>query len=393
MAVRLLPRVRLPLLYAGLYLLIVASAARVPSELSFSDAVPVEVGIGLFTCIAIARDSGWTPLSRRPVLYLSLQTAIATALLAVEPGVDTLALLYVVLSLQAVLLLPQTRGYLWLLGLSLLTVAIFLAFYDAVDALPYIFTYCAAYIFTGVLATAVVESDAARATSEALLAELREKEAALRELAVIEERNRLAREIHDTLAQGFTGIVLQLEAAEGSIDDAPKEAAGRLAQAKALARESLQEARRSVWNLLPQALEDRTVEEALRDEVRRFAAEGQERTSFNVRGERAHLGAGVQTALLRVCQESLTNVRKHAAATEVGVTLSYEGESVRLLVLDNGVGIDSSARRRGRSDRGRGVAGMQERAQILGGRFLAEKTDAGGTRVLIEIPLVEVEAS
>jgi signal transduction histidine kinase len=392
MTVRLLPRVRLSLLYGGLYLLIVASAARVPSELSFSDTVPIEVGIGLFACIAIARDSRWTALSRQPVLYLSVQTVIATTLLVVEPDVDTLALLYVVLSLQAVLLLPQTRGYFWLLGLGLLTVAIFFAFYDPEDAVPYIFTYCAAYIFTGVLATAVVESEAARTRTEALLAELREKEAALRELAVSEERNRLAREIHDTLAQGFTGIVLQLEAAEGSIEDAPEEAAGRLARAKSLARESLQEARRSVWNLLPRALEDRTVEEALRGEVRRFAAEGQERTSFNVRGERTHLAAEVQTALLRVCQESLTNVRKHAAATEVSVTLSYEGDSVRLQVLDNGVGIDSGTGRAGGSDHGRGLAGMAERAQILGGTFLAEQVQSGGTRVFIEIPLAGVEA-
>jgi signal transduction histidine kinase len=327
------------------------------------------------------------------VLYLGLQTAIATTLLGIEPGVDTLALLYVVLSLQAVLLLPQTRGYLWLLGLSLLTVAIFFAFYDPEDAIPYVFTYCAAYIFTGVLATAVVESEVARATSERLLAELREREATQRELAVSEERNRLAREIHDTLAQGLTGIVLQLEAAEQSIGDAPEEAASRLARAKSLARESLQEARRSVWNLVPRALEEQTIEDALRDAVRRFAAEGQERTSFSVRGERTHLAPEVQTALLRVCQESLTNVRKHAAATEVSVTLSYESECVRLQVLDNGIGIQSGAVRENHADRGRGLVGMEERAQNLGGRFLAEETEAGGTRVLVEIPLAGVGAT
>jgi signal transduction histidine kinase len=392
MALRLLPRVRLPLLYGGIYLLIIAAAARVPSEISFSDAVVVEAGIGLFACIAIARDSGRTALSRRPVLYLSLQTVIATTLLGIEPDVDTLALLYVVLSLQAVLFLPQARGYFWLLGLSLLTVAVFFAFYDPEDAIPYIFTYCAAYMFTGVLATAVVEAAAARARSEGLLAELREKEAAQRELAVSEERNRLAREIHDTLAQGFTGIVLQLEAAEESIEDSPQEAAARLARAKSLARESLQEARHSVWNLLPQALEQHTVEEALRNEVRRFAAEGQQRTSFSVRGDRMHLAPEVQTALLRVCQESLTNVRKHAAASEVRVTLSYQVDSVRLQVLDNGVGIASSAGRLDGSDRGRGLAGMEERALILGGSFLAEETESGGTRVLVEIPLAGVEA-
>ena len=388
---RLLPKARHPLIYAGFYLMVAAVVVRVFDRLSFtSEAAAVVAGVGLFACIAAARDSGRFVPSRRPLLYLGLQTAIATALLSIEPSLDFLALLFVLLSLQAVLLLPDPTRYLWLVALSLLTAVIFFTNYDPDEALAFTLTYCGAYIFFGLLAKAVVDSEAARKTSERLLTELREKEARLRELAVSEERNRLAREMHDTLAQGFTGIVLQLEAAEQSIEDAPQEAASRLARAKSLARESLQEARRSVWNLLPQALEERSVEEALRDEVRRFASEGQERTSFNVRGQRTSLAAPVQTALLRVCQESLTNVRKHAAATEVSVTLSYESDSVLVQILDNGVGISSSA---GLTDgSGRGLAGMKERAQILGGRFLAEETEAGGTRVLVEIPLAEAEA-
>ncbi len=106
-----------------------------------------------------------------------------------------------------------------------------------------------------------------------------------RELAVLEERNRMAREIHDTLAQGFTGIVVQLEAAEQALDDRPDEVPDHLSRAKNLGRESLQEARRSVWDLLPQALEGRALDDALENEVHRFDAERQERATFTVSGD------------------------------------------------------------------------------------------------------------
>ena len=88
-----------------------------------------------------------------------------------------------------------------------------------------------------------------------------------RDLTVLEERNRMAREIHDTLAQGFTGIVLQLEAAEQALNESPAEVQDHLARAKNLGRESLQEARRSVWGLVPKALDQRSLEDALEDEV------------------------------------------------------------------------------------------------------------------------------
>ena len=95
------------------------------------------------------------------------------------------------------------------------------------------------------------------------ITELKQAEEALRDLAVLEERNRMAREIHDTLAQGFTGIVLQLEAGEQALEQSPADVTDHIARAKGLARESLQEARRSVWNLLPQALEERPLDGAL----------------------------------------------------------------------------------------------------------------------------------
>ena len=126
-----------------------------------------------------------------------------------------------------------------------------------------------------------------------------------RDLAVLEERNRMAREIHDTLAQGFTGIFLQLEAAEQAWDESPPEVPDHLGRAKNLAKESLQEARRSVWNLVPRALEQLPVSDALRDEVEQFNSAHPEKAHFSVSGEKRELPSDVQTVLLRISQESL----------------------------------------------------------------------------------------
>ena len=113
-----------------------------------------------------------------------------------------------------------------------------------------------------------------------------------RDLAVLGERNRMAREIHDTMAQGFTGIVLQMEAGEQAFDESPTEVKGHLEKAKNLARECLQEARRSVWNLLPKLLEQRPLDAALEEAVQQFGAEGQETARFELSGERRELPVG-----------------------------------------------------------------------------------------------------
>ena len=209
------------------------------------------------------------------------------------------------------------------------------------------------------------------------------------ELAVLEERTRMAREMHDTLAQGFTGIVLQLEAAEQAAEGDPsaiEELHEHLERAKTLARESLQEARRSVWDLMPRALEEQSLDSALATEVREFDRDGHERASFAVRGRSRELPAAVQTALLRISQESLTNVRRHAAATRVDVELRYEVDCVRLVVRDGGAGFDiGAARARGRGG-GFGLSGMEQRISQLGGRLELDATLGEGTAVEATIP-------
>ena len=208
----------------------------------------------------------------------------------------------------------------------------------------------------------------------------------MRELAVVEERNRMAREIHDTLAQGFTGIVLQLEAAEQEMDKSPTQVRDHLSRAKKLGRESLQEARRSVWGLLPKALEQRSLDAAIEQAADSWTTDGPENVTISLSGGKRELPSDAQTTLLRICQESLTNIRRHAGATEVKVDLKFYPEAVSLGVQDNGKGFDFKQAKSMGTQGGFGLAGMEERARLLDGTFTVKSQNGKGTLVEVRIP-------
>jgi signal transduction histidine kinase/HAMP domain-containing protein len=204
-----------------------------------------------------------------------------------------------------------------------------------------------------------------------------------RDLAILDERNRMAREIHDTLAQGFTGIVLQLEAAEQGLQEAPESAPSHIDRAKKLARDSLNEARRSVWALRPGALEKRDLVDSLRRETASLRGEGKVDAEFRVSGTIGRLPSEVEDALLRICQESLTNIRRHAAASRAEVELSFTNDSVTLRVRDDGAGFDPSLPHEGTF----GLIGMSERAHQCGGSTLVSSEPGNGTLVQVTIPI------
>lgn len=210
-----------------------------------------------------------------------------------------------------------------------------------------------------------------------------------RDLAVLEERNRMAREIHDTLAQGFTGVIMQLEAGEQALESRlESEAAEHLERAKALAKDSLQEARRTVWDLLPRALEDqRHLEDALRTEVEQLSSAGQEKVSFATSGVKRELPTQVQTALLRICQEALINVRKHASAANVDVRLDYTGHQVGLMVVDDGVGFNINSAREMSASGGFGMTAMRQRANGINGVFEVMSEVGHGTSISARAPI------
>ncbi|MBC8275989.1 MAG: GAF domain-containing protein [Chloroflexi bacterium] len=207
-----------------------------------------------------------------------------------------------------------------------------------------------------------------------------------RQIAVMEERNRMAREIHDTLAQGFSGIILQLEAAEQALGEDSSAAERHLNQARSLARRSLAEARRSVWNLRPQALEQLPLVEAIKQEVDKFRQSIGVNVGFSISGIRRDLPPEIEAGLLRIFQESMTNVRRHAKATEVEVSLTFDESAVGLNIRDNGVGFRPRTADAEKKRDTFGLISMRERARGLGGTFEVQSRRGKGTLVRVVIP-------
>ncbi len=204
-----------------------------------------------------------------------------------------------------------------------------------------------------------------------------------RDMAVLEERNRMAREIHDTLAQGFTGIVLQLEAAEQALDEDAPLAQEHLSRARSLARESLNEARRSVWALRPLALEQLSLEAVLRQETESFTRDSGMKVTVSIAGESRTQPPDIQSTLLRISQEALANIRKHAGATGVDVHLAFEEDTVRFSVRDNGCGFDTETP----VESGFGLISMRERVRLLGGTLTVQSEIGRGTLIEATLPL------
>jgi signal transduction histidine kinase len=201
-----------------------------------------------------------------------------------------------------------------------------------------------------------------------------------REAGVAAERTRLAAEIHDTLAQGFTSIVTLVQAAESELDGDREKARRHLVLAARAARENLGEARALVADLMPSALGTGSLDEAIRRQLERLAEETPIRATYRVEGESARLPTVLEVVLLRAVQESLTNVRKHSGASEVSICLRVNGSSAVLKVADDGSGFDPE-----RPSDGFGLLGMRSRAGQVGGS-LSVHSGISGTTVQVEVP-------
>jgi signal transduction histidine kinase len=232
-----------------------------------------------------------------------------------------------------------------------------------------------------------IELAQALANQAMLTIQLMRLSARSREAAVVAERNRMARDIHDTLAQGFTGVIVQLEAAEDAMAQGlTKEMASHLEQAGDVARESLKEARRSVQALRPLALEDKNLCDALEDMLRKMTAGTALQAEFIVEGEARTRPLDWDENLLRIGQEVLTNALRHAQATRFSVKLIFDTAQIRLELRDNGRGFDA-----GRRHDGFGLTGIRERVEKMGGQLAMQSARGSGTALSIVLPLAEVE--
>jgi len=257
---------------------------------------------------------------------------------------------------------------------------------------PVTLQYMMAFIFVVLYTLAGVRERGAHIETERLAAELREANRQLREyaaqveeLATVQERNRLAREIHDGLGHYLTGINMQIQAGRAVLDHDRDVALDALHKAQALAQEGLTEVRRSVAALRASPLDNQSLPQAIEALVNECRAAGIA-TGFTVRGEAASGGEAldlppqVELALYRAAQEGMTNMRKYAQASSAEVVLDYQDqERVRLTVSDTGVGTNDPTG-------GYGLVGIRERVQMLGGTMHIQTAPGEGFSLKVEVP-------
>ncbi len=224
--------------------------------------------------------------------------------------------------------------------------------------------------------------------NEALRAEVAERKRAeqAQRLAALEERNRIARDIHDTLAQTFTGILMQLEAATRFLDTRPEQTRSCIARAHELSREGLMEARRSITALHPEAARHGDLSAALARIAERMTAGTPVGADVQTHGVPYALPPERRVDLLRIGQEALTNALRHAQAGAVMISVTYEPHQVTLRVRDDGRGFDP---RHPAGGDGLGLIGMRQRAERIGGRLAIASRPGGGAEVAVVVPIAD----
>jgi signal transduction histidine kinase len=213
--------------------------------------------------------------------------------------------------------------------------------------------------------------------------------------ATLAERNRLARELHDTIAQGLTAVTMQLEAAQRSFERDPTRARARLGRAHELAREALDDVRRSVWTLAAPLVDGQALSLALDELTQRFAERTGIAASYHHDGPIPSLGHTAATQVLRIVQEALQNIEKHARATQVCVESSLDTDELRVQVRDDGVGFEPGAAHTRPNTNGNehsasgrfGLLSLHERARLSGGVLQIESAPDAGTRIAVIIPI------
>lgn len=237
-------------------------------------------------------------------------------------------------------------------------------------------------ILLGLWITGVIRESDKRAVLIAELERTRaELAAAEHERGTLSERERLAHEIHDTLAQGFASIIALAQAAEAAVDTHPEAARDRILLVERTARDNLAEARALVTGLTPVGLDGATLVEAVQRLVNRFEREAGVSAELRVSGTPRNLGSAAEVVLLRAAQEALTNVRRHAHADRVRVHLDYRPDAATLEVVDDGLGFETD-----RID-GFGLRGMRARVEQAGGELEVTAGPGQGTTLRLHVPV------
>lgn len=344
-------------------------------------AVLVALGLGgWFWAVLGIRPRAWHE-PRRVLLFWAGTAALATVLAGLHP-------VFVLVLYGLVPLLFATLGWAGLPGVVALAALLGWrsgVWSDGSEAVLNLVVVAGLSLGIAVVLDAVETQSRRRRDA---LAELTVTRAELADTArragVLEERERLARDLHDTVAQSLTSIVAHVEAAQQAFDDRPENTRHHLDVVRDAAREGLAEARRAVAALRPDLLDGQPLRAALERRTDRWSAATGILAAVYVTGAPVPLHPETETTLLRAAEEALANVAKHARATRVTLTLSWLDDTVSLDVDDDGVGFADVPRPREQG--GFGLAGLQERLAAVGGRLEVESAPGEGTTVMAQVP-------
>jgi len=328
-------------------------------------------------------------------VYFALQTGLVVALSLLPPRVDYFVILYIPLSIDAMSLFSQRVAFQWIGVFCLATVGVLTYTFGWQYALPFFLMYAAAYLFFASYAAITRRAEEGREASQALLAqlqathrELQDYAAQVEELTAAEERNRLARELHDSVTQTIFSLTLTAQAARMLLDRDVARAAEQLDRVQELAQDALAEMRSLIGQLRPKTVAEQGLVPALRAHISERKSRAGLNVVLHVEGEK-RLPIETEEQLFRIVQEALNNVVKHAHTDRAQVTLDWEDAQVSLVVEDHGAGFDLTCI--GADASHLGLVGMGERAKALGGTLEIESQPGAGTRITVRVPLIKAE--
>lgn len=370
--------------YAALLVLVVVFATLIEDLSAGRRAVVLALlAVGAVAYALIGAPAlGRFELRPRGRLYAAIALPLAVTTFAIYPTASLL-LFAVYAQIWALLEYREAVAAAVLLtgGLAVVSVAV-LDVPGPVAALQAVLSLTAC-VLLGTWITRIIVQSGQRAD---VIAELQRTRAELSRVShdagVLAERERLAREIHDTLTQGFTSVLMLVDLAESEMDTNPGAARRRLVVARETARQNLGEARSLVAALTPVDLQTAPLPQAVGRLVDRFGGETGLPATVEVAGEPRQLPANHEVVLLRAAQEALANVRRHAGRCAVTVGLRYAGDGTELTVADDGAGFVVDGAPAG----GYGLAGMRRRVEEVGGTLLVRSTPAAGTTVRVVVP-------
>lgn len=380
--------------YTCLYLIFVATSLRGLADF-FGNGWPHRwlVATLLAAIATLLSVEPW--LTRRgrgtAMLYLAIQTALIFALALQPPFVDYLVLLYVILSAQAMFLLPPRTGLYWIAVLTAVTAVALLYGQGWPDVVPFLLMYAAAYIFVGSYALVTIQAETARQESQTLLGELQAAHRQLQRyaeqvkaLTVMEERQHLARELHDSVTHTLFSINMTAEAARILLTQNPAGLERPLTQLQTLAQSALTELRALISQLRPAAIGDVSLGVTLRRHLDTVQQRDGLMVDLQIEYDPVLVEHQVEH-LMRVIQEALHNIVKHAQTRQASVVLQSVDGQLKVVICDQGVGFTPECVPINRQQFG--LASMRERVAALDGCFIINSSPGAGTQITVTVPL------